>query len=478
MKRFLTIQWLLLFGLIVRLAFMKWGAPVYYGTPTFATNGGDTWAWVKCMQNLVHTGTYTADPAYPDGKFFRPPGYALFLMVFYLLSGCNLDLSFIITSYAQLLLDTLSIYLVYKIVKQLSGKEVFALLTSFVYCMYPFSLVWTPVLYAEAPSLFFMFLTLYLLVKPQGKYNMLFAGISMGFNVLLRVQTIFLVPAIAYFFWKKNKSIKALFLKPSLIFFIAFGLTYGSWPLRNLCYGKFIPAEEIVNDKHFSKDFIAYMFYIWSVKTDHRPQFDQIINGQNVEWPEASYQNPGDSATLAHLAVLCNTCGRGFSHFKASAGKIKAPITEDNACTEEIAQTFDRLRKEQIKQNPLNYFIKVPIGNLKKAFFKSSLYDKKSPIVILASNILFSIRTLFILLGLTGIWLNRKNEVMDHHFLSLTFIYFAVWYFALCFGYRNIEIRYFLSTDVLLLIPASIPIYLLLKRLSPAVDNNIQQFSK
>jgi hypothetical protein len=449
----------------MRLAFMKWGAPIYYGTPQFATNGGDTHAWVSCMQNLVHTGTYTADPSYEDGKFFRPPGYAFFLMLFYLISGFKLELTYLLASYAQILLDTASIFLVYKIVLLLSNNIKLSLLSALVYCIYPFSLVWTPVLYAESPSLFFMFLTLYLLVKEKGKYNYILAGILMGFNVLLRMQTIFLVPALAYYFWRKNGNLKIFFQKKYIYFFLAFGLTYGSWPLRNLCYGKFIPAEEIVNDKHFSEDFVAYMFYIWSVKTDHRPQYDQLINGDPVQWPKASYLHPGDSATLARVATLCSNCGRGFSYFKASAGLIDKPIAEYNACTKEIAETFDRLRIEQMKNNSFHYFIIVPLGNLKKALFKFSLYDEKSFLVKMIATTLFSIRTIFIFLGIFGCWLNQKLKLLPVEFTQLCLIYFLLWYLILCFGYRNIEIRYFLSTDVLLLIPATIPIFILIQKL-------------
>jgi hypothetical protein len=221
-------------------------------------------------------------------------------------------------------------------------------------------------------------------------------------------------------------------------------------------YGKFIPAEELQNDKHFSADFIAYMFYIWSVKTDHNPQFDQIIHDQPVEWPKASYLHPGDSATLAELAVKCNSCGRGFSHFKASAGLIPQPIYEDNQCTKEIAETFNRLRKEQIKENPLHYYLIVPLGNLQKALFKSSLYGQKSKIVVIVSTLLFSYRTLFIILGLIGIWINRKAKLIDQQFLQLIFVYFLLWYLVLTFGYRNIEVRYFLMNDILLLIPSAV----------------------
>jgi hypothetical protein len=469
-EKLISIRNIVLLGLMLRIAFMIWGAPIYYGTPEYAAKGGDTHAWVVSMQNLVHTGTYTADTNYDDGKFFRPPGYSFFLLPFYFLSGFNLKLMYLLAQIFQVLLDTISVLLIYRIIKNANGDEKIALLGSFLYCIYPFSIVWSPYLYAESPSVFFLLLSTYMITKEPGKRNYILSGIALGFAVLLRVQIIFAVPAIAIYLIIKNKSFIKLFATPALFFFIAFGITYGSWPLRNLCYGKFIPAEELQNDKHFSADFIAYMFYIWSVKTDHNPQFEQIINGQKVEWPEASYLHPEDSATLARMAVLCNTCGRGFSHFKASAGKIDKPIIEDNDCTKEIAATFNRLRREQIQENKFHFYIAVPLSNLKKALFKFSLYGEKSFLVKLVSTVLFTYRTLFIFLGLIGIWLNRKMKLMNQDFLTMILIYFTLWYLVICFGYRNMEIRYFLMNDVLLLIPASISIVFLLEKIGLKIN--------
>lgn len=444
---------------------MLWGAPIYYGSSDYASKGGDTYAWTLSMQNLVHHGTYSADLNYPDGKFFRPPGYSFFMMPFYIASGFNLPLTYKIVQLVQILLDTISIFLIFSLILFQKGSRLLALIGSTLYCIYPFAIVWSPYLYAETPGIFFLLLSLYLLFKPSEKPLYIIGGALLGFAVLLRVQLIFVAPALLIYFWFEHGNLKSILNKRIIVFFLAFGLAYGSWPLRNLCYGKFIPAEEIVNDKHYSKDFVAYMFYIWSVKTDYNPQYEQIINGQPVDWPKASYLHPGDSATLARLAVLCNTCGRGFSHFKASAGKIQKPIIEDNTCTNEIASTFDRLRKEQIRENPLNFYLLVPLTNLKKALLKFTLYGENSMLVKIVSSILFSYRTLFILLGLIGIWLNKKHLLLSQNFLLFIFTFFILWYFTLCFGYRNIEIRYFLINDVLLLIPASISVLIILKKI-------------
>ncbi len=470
MSKFFTIRNLIIIGLIIRLGFMFFGAPVYYGTADYASNGGDTWAWAHGMTNLVHSGTYTTDPTYEDGKYFRPPGYAFFLMIFYFLSGLHLPLAFKLASFAQVLLDTLSIYFIYGIIKNNKGSEKLALTGALLYMIYPFVIVWSPVLYAETPGLFFMLWGIYLLSKTPNATRYSLAGFTIGAAILTRLQIIFILPGLLYFLFTRAGSLRTLFSKNYLLFFVALGITYGSWPLRNLAHGQLVFGQRLENESHFSKDYTAFMYYIWSVKTDHRPQYDQIIHGEPVDWPKASYLHPGDSATLADLAVKCRTCSRGFSHFMFSAGLVKAPITEYNACSQEITATFDRLREEQIHENFFHYMIIVPLSNLKKCIFKSALYESKSKLVFIISSLLFSYRTIFILLGLTGMWLNRKKRLISKELNGLVLIYMLSWYFMICFLHRNIEMRYLIMTDVMLLIPATIPLLMLLNKRSVKAD--------
>jgi hypothetical protein len=463
MQKLFTIRNLIIIGLILRLGFMFIGAPLYYGTSDYATNGGDTWSWADSMTNLVHTGTYTCDPSYEDGKFYRPPGFAFFLMIFYLISGCHLPLAFKLAVFAQILLDTISIFLVYGIVKNNKGSEKLALGAALLYTIYPFVIVWAPVLYAETSSIFFMLWGIYLLSITPTRTSLLLAGFAIGAAILTRLQIFFIIPGLLYFIYLRSKSVKGFFTSPFIWFFISFGITYGSWPIRNLMHGQFIPDQKLENNAHFSRDYIAFMNYIWSVKTDHRPQYDHIIHGEPVVWPKASYLHPGDSATLARIAVQCSTCSRGFSHFMYTVGLAKERIKDYNACSQEITETFNRLREEQIKENFFHFAIIVPLSNLKKCIFKSALYDAKSNLVKIVSTILFSYRTLFIILGIIGLWLNRKQKMISKELSGLILIYNISWIFMLCFVYRNIEIRYLLMTDILLLLPAMITIQVLFK---------------
>jgi hypothetical protein len=236
-------------------------------------------------------------------------------------------------------------------------------------------------------------------------------------------------------------------------------------------HGKLVLTEELRNNTNWSEDAYNYMLYIWSVKTDHNPQFNQIINGETVSWPKESYLHVGDSLLLSNLAKKCNTCGRGFSNWKYSAGIIKETIKENNQCTREIAETFKKLKNEQISENPINFYLKVPLSNLKKTLFKDKIYASKSPIISLLIFVLFFYRTLLILMGIIGVWLNYNYKIIPVNFGMMIIVYASLWYMTMCFVFRNIEMRYLLINDVLLLIPASIVIYKIVERLRLKINS-------
>ena len=80
------------------------------------------------------------------------------------------------------------------------------------------------------------------------------------------------------------------------------------------------------------------------------------------------------------------------------------------------------------------------------------------------STILFSYRTIFIFLGLAGIYINKKRQMISNSFLISILLYFILWYSVICFSYRNMEMRYLLMNDILLLIPAGITLIAILEK--------------
>ena len=449
--------YIVIIGLVLRLIFVLFGAEIYYGKPDFAFFGGDTWAWIKAMQNLVHHGTFTIDLNFENGKFYRPPGYSFFMLPFYLLSGFSIDTMVIMVIALQIALDIISIILFYHISKQFGLNENASLIAAFLYAIFPFAIVWTPVLYAESSSIFFLLLSIYYFTKEgfQSK-NAFIAGAALGIATLLRLQCALIVFSfLFYYLHKQNFQLRTLFNKSMILWGVGLLVSYGIWPIRNLTYGEFILTEQIENEEHFSKDYVAFMFYVWSIQTDHQPEYDQLMNSNPVKWPKAAYLTPTDSTTLAEVSKLCSTCGRGFSYFQASAGIKKEPIKELNECSISIANTFDRLRQEQIRNNSFHYYVTVPLSNLKKAIFKNALYGNNSLIKRIISSCLFGLRTLLILLGLFSLFYCLNKGIINPASVWFIFSYFLILYLYLSFVYRNIEIRYFLHVDIILLIPTA-----------------------
>ncbi len=443
-------------GLVLRILFLVVGAKYYFGRDNIFVDG-DTQVWAACIQNLIETGTYTMNPEHEYGFFGRTPGYSFFIGFFYLLTGKDWNAAYPIIAWTQVLLDVIAIYFVYKIgIKLFRGDKKHAVTPALIYAVYPFIIVWTPVVYSESLSIFFLILGLYFYISEEKKYNYIFAGTFISLSLLCRPQVLIMIPVmVIILIFQNRKNFRALFTK-SLQFGISVLIFYGSWPIRNYVnYDKIILTQDLRGWNVADKDWIAFTQYLYSVKAEWQPQFDDLIHNRKVIFPKEAYINVEDSLKLEKAIYLAQNCGSSFSNWR---GYWKEPITREN-CNEEIKQLFDELKEDQIATNPLNFYILVPLENLSKALFKYKLYDTKT-VARKVGSLLFVFRTFLILLGIVGILiLFRKKEPLPIEIL-IVLLYFILLYFSLCFGtgpqFRNIEIRYFLPADVLLLLPASV----------------------
>jgi len=461
---YIPILLIVLLGLFLRLLFIFFGASLYYGNENFWI-GGDSFTWINSIINLIDKGTYSVDLKSEIGYFFRPPGYSFFIGFFYLLSDKNLEIAYQLIIWTQIILDVFAIFLIFKISCFTFNNFRIALITASLYAAYPFIIVWTPIIYAESTSVFFLILSLYFFFHPNIKYKYVFSGLFLSISVLTRIQIIFLFPiltlAIILIYWKQHKKMLIHLLQYSVIILIV----YGAWPLRNyINYNKIVFAQEIEGIGHWSSDYTSFYEYMWSVQTDEEPQHSQILNGEKVIFPDASYKIKGDSTKLAKVIELCRACGEGFSYWMRSAGLIDE-IIEKNNCNGEIVKIFNELESNQRKYNSLHYYLIVPLQNLKKAIFKFKLNKPISGIVGKISMLIFSYRIILIVMGLMGIFLLLKNK-LNASLNLIILLYFITWYFFDCFIFRSMEIRYFLPADVLLLIPGSYFICFSYNRLS------------
>lgn len=449
---------IVLVGILIRLLFLLFGAEVYYGKEDFYI-GGDTNWWVVNITNLIEHGVYTDSIGSELGYFTRTPGYSFLIGFFYLITGKNMNLALQLIPYFQLLTDTVSVYLIYKITLYIFKDVVTPVITALLYAFYPFIIVWNVIVYAESFSVFLFLSSIWLLLKAETNRQYFLLGVVLSIAVLTRIQLILAVPLFGMIIlWKIYALKKKIISSQVLLFGLSICLVYGAWPIRNYVnHGQLIFSQHLGDRQHWSPDYIKFMEYIWAVKVDYEPQYSQIISGTSeVKFPACSYDVPGDSVLLEKIVTMARTCGEGFSYFAHSAGYRNDVVKRGDDCNEEMVNLFDTLILHQKTYHPFNYYLMVPLGNLKKAIFKNQLYKSSSSFVSLIGTVLFTYRTFMILLGILGIifLFIYKKEFFYTPGIIMIIGYVVIWYIFQSFYYRNMEIRYLIHADVLLLIPA------------------------
>ena len=115
------------------------------------------------------------------------------------------------------------------------------------------------------------------------------------------------------------------------------------------------------------------------------------------------------------------------------------------------AQANRLLRQSYARQHPVSYWLHVPGSNLFKTFFKSSTAASMGGAKDLAIRGLFGYRSLLMLVGLLALWVHRREPAM-----WAVGLFVGGMIFFICLIMRNLEMRYLLQADVLLLLPAAV----------------------
>lgn len=454
-----------LIGLLLRICFYLFGAEIYFGNKTFYI-GGDTHSFLYPIKNLIEYGTFSIDLNNSKGAFGREPGFAFILAPFYLLFGDNTDLLCRAVCWFQIVLDSVCIILFYKTSINIFKHSKVAIIAAILYATYPFVIIWTSVVHAEAIGINILILIMYYLSQQNKQYKYFIVGGLTALAFFIRPQMLFLLPAMGLSLIINYKKQTRQWLLYGTHLAIGFLIVYSPWPIRNYVFHNQLELfRDISTMRPWQDDVMNFHKYIVSMQVDWEPQFTQIVTtNEPILFPEAAYINKTDSLNLMKAITLSRTCSDGFASFMK-----KPPIVENN-CTKETAQIWETLYNNQVKYNALNVFLWVPLKNLKKGIFKISLVKnwkspKLSPKTVILTTILFSYRTLLILLGFVGcvFYFKQKQETLNIVMLC-TFFYFVIWYFWMCFIWQALEMRYFLPADVLMLFPAAFVLHLLLAK--------------
>jgi hypothetical protein len=459
-------KWLILicvFGLLARVAyvvlFADFFAKAYLGRDTLFYPGGDFGTSLNSFRNLIYHGTYSANLNDALGAFNRMPGYSFFVGLISLVFSEPYNMY--VVSGLQILIDCIAIALVYAILyKRFQCSEKVSLLGAIIYAAYPIAIIWTPVLFSDSIGAFFSLWILYsYLSNPEKKYKWLLLGLLIGFAMLFRPQALLSILVVGIMeLWINIKNLKYYF-KCMLLMGVGIALTYGTYPARNiLLQHRFVLFQDLRGSGSCWNDAtVNYMQYVYSVQSHWEPAWSSVMQNRKFEIDRAAYAVAGDSIILDRAVKNAQQCSYAFSCW---SGYWTAERTANPACDSAIAADFALLRAHQMKQNAFHFWVILPIENLKKCLFKSEISHKKNGgFVASLVPVVFYYRSLLILLGILAcvIAIRRRQNTKANVFILLSFF---SWYLLISVGtmaqLRNIEMRYLLPVDVLLVVPVAL----------------------
>ncbi|MBD0400821.1 hypothetical protein [Flammeovirga sp. EKP202] len=442
---------LIVIGLILRLLFLFIGAKFYYGENIHTM--GDTSSYVNSFINLINEGIYSFNLKNSESAFGRLPGYPFFFGIHYLLFG---KYSYIATSISQAILDTSVIYLIFFICRDNFKKDLVGIIASLIYCFYPFTIVWVPQICTEIFANWLCFLILFLLTK--NKYKTASIVTIIAFYTRPYMAILMIAVLLKIFINSKNlRTSLKIIVQCSLIFWTL----YLPWPVRN-----YINHDKIVLLKptgagyeRYREDIRSCRTWIQTWSTDVDNIIHKFSRNDYSSIPEDIMQKSGGHELLASTVQLASNCGGGFYNWKTNK---TYPNLQKN-CDQQINEQFKQMTKNYKQNNYISYLIDVPLKNIKKTLFKGiSLQFSTTKEILMIS--LFSFRSILLILGIIGILLNTKSIIS----YSYLIIYPLFLYFFICFIIRQLEMRYILQADCILLIFSSYTIYHISKKIKIA----------
>lgn len=445
-KSLLGVGALLACGLSVRVAFLLWGAERYYGAGMERFVNDDSASYTQSVINLLTMGWYTFDPSVPDASFGRLPAYPLFWGLHALLVGAHRAHAAVAVT--QTMLDTLGIYLIWAALRRTDLPSWAPWIAGLVLAVYPFSLVWITMSGTEAFGVFLVLSFVFLLTRSRLPHGPLLIGALAGVAFLTRAYLLTLLPA-ALLYWVAQGTSWPELRRRAVLLFVAFGVVYLPWPIRNAVNHQRLVLVHPLTAGYvtFSPDFAAFRSWVYAWNPGLEPYHQQVIRRETpMGFPPHVFSGPEEAREADRLVERAMECGTGFR----SWGFL--PV-EGPDCDAEVAAGFDELRRSYASRHPIRTWIVVPALNLRKAAFKLDLervWEGPSLSGYL-TRAMFLWRSLWVLLGLAGIvafW--RRPVVLAVAMVSLPT------YLAITGVFRQVEMRYLIQADVLLLLPAAL----------------------
>lgn len=433
--------WVFLIAFSIRIVFLVWGAGYFYEQSIHLN--GDSRSYTQSFLNLYYEGHYSHDFSVEDASFGRLPGYPFFWGLHYLLFGWE-KVNFAV-SFTQVFLDSFSAILVFLLAYQLTQRPKPSLIAGLVYAVYPFSLVWTTIVGTEILATFLTLLIAYILFQNANRIpHLVLIGFLLSFAFYTREYLGILVLFAGIYLFFRNPF--SLAIRKLSVILVVFTLLYLPWPIRNyLNHGRIVFLKPTTAGyAAYAEDVNSFRKWLFSWHpSDWQPYFDEIVFSDNdVNFPEWVFANNEERQKINHLIRLSRECGSGFSVWNPQR------IIEKKPCTEEISSGFMDLRNSFIRNNPRVFFLDVPAKNVFKSFFNLRVDSQKnkSGVQYFVFQLLFFGRGVALIFALVaGLCCTVKVE----RYFLLGFFAFMLLFIS--FYIRQVEMRYLLQAETLIL---------------------------
>lgn len=471
--------WLLaivLLGLGLRIAFLLKGTAMFYHSPDLFVQTGDSFSYTMAFENLWDKGHYTFDFLEPDAAFGQLPGYPFFYGAHWILFGSERAAA--ATACSQVLLDTGAIGLVFAILHRLAPTRPHtAYLGALLYATYPFIVVWVPVIGTEILSTDLTLLWLWMLLRWRPTVlHAVGVGALAALVLLVRAYMGILLPiTLLWLLWQIRTSAWQSVLRQGALVMLGFGLLYGGWPLRNylLTQRLILLKPQTAGYANQTPDVDEFYQWVHCWTPNENPWLDSVLVGKGrIHFPASAFSSAADKEQAQQLLIQARQCGSGFWVLRSGICvgpdyyQNPAAILADTAyqhhhfqeCNAAVGDGFRALRERFAAEHPFRFWFDVPLQNIRKALFKSTLAT--APVLEHRAalpqtglvRLVFGYRTVLLLLGWGGILVGMRRQPG----LWLVATVAGFMYVYICFVYRGLEIRYLLQADVLLLIPAAL----------------------
>jgi 4-amino-4-deoxy-L-arabinose transferase-like glycosyltransferase len=446
-----TLTFLFLAALVLRLAFSFYFQQFYFGR--FEYKYGDGLSYLSPIINFINNGEYRGDAFLDDSKYFRPPVYPAFLGAIYLLvSEQNFDY---VVAGIQSIIGAFSVILLYRIVLNISQSRKAALISGILFALYPFSILWTPLIYTETVQLFLIFSLVCLGTNLKiSIYSTLTQGALVGLILLTKqyLALIVIVPIyIILFSSRMTFRDKATHLS---LLMLSFAMVLLPWTVRN-----YISSSEVIiffgktsGFRNSLDDMVAFTRFANKFNENTTEHIDSVAEMGVVKFTKHQKFSAAHERDINAATYLAYQCGGSFVERRNPTSHEQPP---HGNCNEEVIRKFDALSALFWREVPLWEALETRRDALWKVVSKSNIINKN---LSMSENgilkyILLKYRIVLLVLGFSGILCILLDKAKTHQQKVLTsslLVAAIAFYLFFCLILVSAEMRYLLTPDLLI----------------------------